>query len=73
MKVPSKVVCECKLVPKTEIIDAIRKGGCQTIIDIQNVTGASTGCGRCKPVVIDILMKELQKQLEGSKQLKLPF
>jgi NAD(P)H-nitrite reductase large subunit len=73
MRVSEKMVCECKMVPKIEITNAIRKGGCQTIVDIQNTTGASTGCGKCKPAVIDILMKELQKQLEASKQLKLPF
>lgn len=73
MSFSGKMICECKSVPKIEITEAIRKGGCQSIVDIQNTTGASTGCGRCKPAVIDILMKELQKQLDTSKQLKLPF
>lgn len=66
-------ICECKSVSRSEITNSIRTGGCQTIIDIQNTTGASTGCGRCKPKVLEILMQELRTKNSNEKQLKIPF
>jgi nitrite reductase (NADH) large subunit len=66
-------ICECKSVSRSEIIKSIRTGGCQTIIDIQNITGASTGCGRCKPKVLEVLMQELRRKNSDDKQLQIPF
>jgi len=66
-----KYVCECKSVKAFEIRDAVRKQGAQTLVDIQNITKASTGCGRCKPQVVDIMSKELKKRNISNQQLRL--
>lgn len=41
-----KIVCECFGVTSGMIKDAIDNGA-STLEEIQNITGASTGCGAC--------------------------
>ncbi len=66
-------ICHCKMVTRSEIAKAIKGQGCQTILDIQNTTGASTGCGRCKSEVVEIMINTLAKIKESNRQLRLPF
>lgn len=66
-------ICECKAVKANEIKSAIKTKGAQTFLDIQNITKASTGCGRCKQAVTDILNAELCKIEAKGKQLRLDF
>jgi len=61
------------MVTRSEIIKSMKEMGCQTILDIQNTTGASTGCGRCKSQVVEIMIKILSKMKESNRQLRLPF
>ncbi len=68
-----KYTCECKAVTQREIINAIRKKGARTFLDIQNITKASTGCGRCKPMVNDITIKEISKLKDKGEQLKIEY
>ncbi len=66
-------VCNCYDVTKAQLIRAIQKYSIDTITDLQNATKASTGCGRCKSVVKDILNQEMEKQRQRVQQLRLPF
>lgn len=66
-------ICECKAVRKVEIISAIKRNMAETMLDIQNLTKAATGCGRCKPYVNQILEEELRKINRKDKQLKINF
>ncbi|MDD2277779.1 MAG: (2Fe-2S)-binding protein [Bacteroidales bacterium] len=64
-------VCECKAVFRNEIVNSIKKGHAQTLLDIQNLTKASTGCGRCKNQVEWIINTELEKKRKHGLQLRL--
>jgi NAD(P)H-nitrite reductase large subunit len=66
-------ICECKSVKAHEIRSAIKTKGAQTFLDIQNITKASTGCGRCKQPVTDIINAELCKIEAKGKQMRLDF
>jgi len=66
------IICSCKGVTKDEIIKAVRKGAA-TMLDIQAITKATTGCGRCKSVVSGILSKELKKEQNRNAQLRIKF
>lgn len=68
-----KFICHCKAVTKNEIKSAFRKSGAETLLDIQNLTKASTGCGKCKPEVLSIINSENKRRDELGKQLKLDF
>lgn len=66
------IICSCKGVSKTEIERAL-KNGAQNIVDIQMATKATTGCGRCKGVVVSMLERSLAKQKQQGQQLRLDF
>ncbi|MDX9846087.1 MAG: (2Fe-2S)-binding protein [Tenuifilaceae bacterium] len=68
-----KYICECKAVTQREIITAIRRKGARTLLDVQNLTKASTGCSRCKTVVNDIVDKEMSKLRDQGMQLRIDF
>jgi nitrite reductase (NADH) large subunit len=53
-------ICNCNGVCKGEIVDAVAEGGCATAREVMATTRAGTGCGSCKPTVI-----ELVSQLNG--------
>ena len=57
----SKRICFCKGVSYGEIVNAIHQKNARTIEDIQVRTAASTGCGRCKRKVEQILTEEIEK------------
>jgi nitrite reductase (NADH) large subunit len=69
----NKYICECKAVTNNNLLNAIRKAGAETLQDVQNLTKASTGCGRCKPNVLQVLKKELQTINPQYNQLKINF
>lgn len=69
----SKFLCNCLCVTKSEVVNAVRKRGAETLTDIQNLTHASTGCRRCLPLVSEILNKELEKKRIEGLQLKIDF
>lgn len=51
------LVCFCHCVPKSAILEAIRKGA-RSIHDLQEATYASTGCGGCEVDLLEILESE---------------
>lgn len=56
------VICSCENVTKGSICRSITEGDCETFSDVVKTTKATTGCGGCKPMVVD-LVKETQKSL----------
>jgi nitrite reductase (NADH) large subunit len=56
------VICSCENVTKGSICCSITDGSCETFSDVVKATKATSGCGGCKPMVVD-LVKEAQKSL----------
>ncbi|WMJ73727.1 molybdopterin-dependent oxidoreductase [Cytophagaceae bacterium ABcell3] len=51
-----KLVCSCNNVGEGNIEEAIKQG-CSTLQSVCSKTAAGTGCGSCKPEIINILQK----------------
>ena len=66
-----KLVCLCNLIEEKEIVAALKKGASSSI-EIQNITGAGTSCGRCL-TEIDQLVENWQKEKPKEQQKKLNF
>lgn len=56
------VICSCENVTKGSICCSITDGTCETLSDVVKLTKATSGCGGCKPMVVD-LVKEAQKSI----------
>lgn len=67
----NRLVCLCNLVDENEIISLLKRGATSTS-DIQQLTRAGTSCGRCLPV-IDDLVSEFQNKRPKDQQKKLDF
>ena len=60
-------VCSCESVTKGDICCSITEGGCQNLGDVIAKTKATTGCGGCKPMVVDLVnetLKSLGKEVK---------
>lgn len=53
------IICNCMSVSEHEIVYAIHKQGALMLQDIEDITGAMSGCGSCTEEVEDILQREL--------------
>ena len=58
----SAVICSCENVTKGSICCSITDGSCETFGDVVKATKATSGCGGCKPMVVD-LVKTTQKSI----------
>ena len=56
------VICSCENVSKGAICCSITEGTCESISDVVKLTKATSGCGGCKPMVVD-LVKAAQKSI----------
>lgn len=56
------VICSCENVTKGTICCSITDGTCDTLSDVVKTIKATSGCGGCKPMVVD-LVKEAQKSI----------
>ncbi|WP_366184418.1 nitrite reductase large subunit NirB [Flavobacterium ovatum] len=56
------VICSCENVTKGAICCSITDGTCETMGDVVKLTKATSGCGGCKPMVVD-LVKAAQKSI----------
>lgn len=66
-----RLVCICNGITEKEIIEALKKGA-RSATDIQRITGAGTGCGRCL-VTVDALVEEFPENQIPDPQLKIRF
>ncbi len=48
------IICSCHAVTRGSITDAIARGT-ESLEDVIRVTGASTGCGSCRPLVCELV------------------
>ncbi len=48
-------ICDCNGVCKGDLMAAVTEGGCSTPREVMAVTRAGTGCGSCRPAVIEIV------------------
>ncbi len=55
------IICNCLDISEHEIVHAIQKQDAVTLQDIEDITGAMTGCGSCTEDVEEILQRELEK------------
>jgi len=67
----NRIVCLCNLVNEKEIHSMLKKGATSTS-DIQHLTRAGTSCGKCLPV-IDELVGEFKKKRPKDQQQTLDF
>ncbi len=60
-------ICSCESVTKGAVCGAIQDGSCNDLNDIVNCTKATTGCGGCKPMVVELVnetLKSLGKEVK---------
>ncbi len=60
-------VCSCESVTKGAICSSITEGGCNSLADVISKTKVTTGCGGCKPMVVDLVnetLKSLGKEVK---------
>jgi nitrite reductase (NADH) large subunit len=60
-------VCSCESVTKGAICGAITESGCNNLSEVIIKTKATTGCGGCKPMVVDLVnetLKSLGKEVK---------
>ncbi len=51
----SAQICDCNGVCKGQLTAAVTAGGCATPREVMAVTRAGTGCGSCRPAVVEIV------------------
>jgi nitrite reductase (NADH) large subunit len=60
-------VCSCESITKGVICSSITEGGCNNLADVIAKTKVTTGCGGCKPMVVDLVnetLKSLGKEVK---------
>jgi bacterioferritin-associated ferredoxin len=67
----NRLICICSFVDEKEIKSLLSKGAV-SISDIQNLTRAGTSCGRCLPL-IDELIEIHKNSKPKEQQVKLDF
>lgn len=63
-----ELICGCNGVTKGVIVHAIRTQGLTTVDQVSQCTNAGRSCGRCKPMVSQILAHTLGDQFDASSQ-----
>ena len=62
-------VCSCESLSKGEICCSITEDGCNNLSEVISKTKATTGCGGCKPMVVDLVnetLKSLGKEVKDT-------
>jgi len=54
------VICSCENVSKAQICTSLTSGSCQNLKGVCQSTKATTGCGGCKPMVLDLVNETLK-------------
>lgn len=63
------VICACESVTKGEICDSLKSEKCEDFKSVVKCTKASTGCGGCKPMVVDLVNETLKSLGKTVKQV----
>ena len=67
----NRLICLCNFVDEKEILSFLKKGANSTR-EIQSLTRAGTSCGRCLPL-IDEIVNSYKKEKPKDQQEKLDF
>jgi NAD(P)H-nitrite reductase large subunit len=59
MNSEENIICNCMSVSEHELVYSIQRQDALTLQDIEDITGAMSGCGSCTEEVEDILQREL--------------
>ncbi len=62
------IVCQCMQISKKEIINFLKKHPYATIQQVAKHTRASTQCGRCRPLLLNIYNEHLKKTPPNNQQ-----
>ena len=62
-------VCSCENVTKGAICDSLKEGRCKDLKDVIGETKATTGCGGCKPMVVDLVNESLKAMGQSVKEV----
>ena len=54
------VICSCESVTKGAICCSVIEDGNESVKSVSKATKATTGCGGCKPMVVDLVMESLK-------------
>ncbi|HJV32319.1 MAG TPA: nitrite reductase large subunit NirB [Bacillales bacterium] len=65
-----ELICGCNGVTKGAIVEAINKQGLTTLDQVSHCTNAGRSCGRCKPMVSQILAHTLGDQFDAAASQK---
>ncbi|MFB6468769.1 nitrite reductase large subunit NirB [Cytobacillus sp. Hz8] len=65
-----ELVCGCNGVTKGSIVEAIRTNGLTTVDEVGGCTNAGRSCGRCKPIIADILAYTLGDEFDSAAATK---
>ena len=60
-----RTVCTCKKVAKTSIVEAI-VAGALSVEQLGEATGAGTGCGSCKPELLQLIAAHSPAEKRGA-------
>lgn len=61
-------ICSCESVSKGAICDSIKSGACANFKDVVKATKASSCCGGCKPMVVDLVNETLKSMGQEVKE-----
>ena len=62
-------VCSCENVTKGVICDSLNNGQCTDLKTVIDQTKATTGCGGCKPMVVDLVNESLKAMGQSVKEV----
>lgn len=68
-----ELICNCNGVLRGEITNAIRKHKATQLSHIQLLCGAGVRCGRCIPLIDEILLQEVKVDKPSNGQLRMEF
>ncbi|KGP73426.1 nitrite reductase large subunit NirB [Pontibacillus yanchengensis] len=63
-----EMVCGCNGVSKGDIVSAIHEHSLHSVEEVKGCTNAGRSCGRCKPIIADILEHTLGEEFDSSEQ-----
>jgi len=54
-------ICSCENISKGQICQAVEENGFEKVEDVMKCTRAGTGCGGCKPMLVDLVKGTMKK------------
>lgn len=55
------VICSCENITKGQICQAVEEGNLEKVDQVISCTKAGSGCGGCKPMIVDLLKDTMKK------------